>query len=212
MPQLLLANAFALILSEYSMNERAGSRRQQAEERRAQLLATALDVFAAKGLDGATVKNLSDAAGVAQGLLYHYFRSKEELLQAVLNEHYFLPELRRIAAPDRDRPAAEVLLELALGFARVLEQNRRVVQLMLREAPSNAAVAERIEHGRREGVRLLADYLASRVTAGELRTHDCEASARLVFYVVFAAHLSGTPPEPFLPAAIEIVMFGLVAN
>ncbi len=193
------------------MNTPTGSRKRRAEERRAQLLATALDVFAAKGLDGATVKDLSDAAGVAQGLLYHYFRSKEELLQAVLDEHYFLPELRRIAAPDRDRPAAEVLLELALGFADVLEQNRRVVQLMLREAPSNVAVAERIDRGRREGVRLLTDYLASRVAAGELRPHDCEASARLVFYAVFAAHLSGTPPEPFLRATIDIVMHGLVA-
>jgi AcrR family transcriptional regulator len=188
-----------------------GGRRQQAEDRRAQLLDTALDVFAAKGLDGATVKDLSDAAGVAQGLLYHYFRSKEELLEAVLDQHYFLPELRRIAAPDRDRPAAQVLLELALGFARVLEQNRRVVQLMLREAPSNAAAAERIERGRREGVRLLADYLASRVTAGELRPHDCDMSARLVLYAVFAAHLSNTPPAPFLPATIEIVLHGLVA-
>ena len=112
------------------------ARCQQAEERRAQLLATALEVFAAKGLDGATVKDLSDAAGVAQGLLYHYFQSKEELLRAVLDQHYFLPELRRIAAADPDRPVAEVLLEIALGFAHVLEQNRRVVQLMLREAPS----------------------------------------------------------------------------
>jgi AcrR family transcriptional regulator len=188
------------------------SRRQQAEQRRAQLLATALEVFAAKGLDGATVKDLSDAAGVAQGLLYHYFRSKEEMLQAVLDQHYFLPELRRIAAADRDRPVADVLLELTLGFARVLNQNRQVVQLMLREAPANTAVAERIERGRTEGVRLLADYLASRVAAGELRPHDCQTSARLLFYAVFAAHLAQTAPEPFLPATVEIVLHGLVAR
>jgi TetR/AcrR family transcriptional regulator, cholesterol catabolism regulator len=200
------------ILSERSMNMMVRrARRQQAEERRAQLLASALEVFAAKGLDGATVKDLSDAAGVAQGLLYYYFKSKEELLQAVLDQHYFLPELRRIAAADLDRPLAEVLLELALGFARVLEQNRRVVQLMLREAPSNTAIAERIERGRTEGVRLLADFLAARVAAGELRPHDCEASARLVFYAVFAAHLAETPPEPFLPQTIDIVLHGLVA-
>jgi len=59
---------------------------------------------------------------------------------------------------------------------------------------------------------MLAEYLVSRVAAGELRPHDCEASARLVFYAVFAAHLSGTPPEPFLPATIDIVMHGLVAG
>jgi luciferase-like monooxygenase len=46
------------------MNRVAG-RRQQAEERRAQLLAIALDVFAAKGLDGATVEDLSDAGARA---------------------------------------------------------------------------------------------------------------------------------------------------
>jgi AcrR family transcriptional regulator len=194
------------------MNTKTTGRRQQAEARRAKLLATALDVFAAKGLDGATVKDLSDAAGVAQGLLYHYFRSKDEMLQAVLDQHYFLPELRHIASSDRDRPVAEVLLELTLGFARVLEQNRRVVQLMLREAPANAAVAARIERGRAEGVRLLADYLSSRVAAGELRPHDCEASARLLFYAVFAAHLAETAPEPFLPATVEIVLHGLVVR
>ena len=62
-----------------------------------------------------------------------------------------------------------------------------------------------------EGVRVVADYLGSRVAAGELRPHDCQASARLVFYAVFAAHLSGTPAEPFLPATIDIVMHGLLA-
>ena len=84
--------------------------------------------------------------------------------------------------------------------------------MMLREAPSNAAVAERIERGRTEGVRLLADYLGSRVAAGELRPHDCEASARLLFYAVFAAHLAETAPEPFLPATVEIVLHGLVVR
>src|SRR4029453_9176360 len=98
------------------MNVSRLTRREHAEARRLQLIDTALDVFAAKGLEAATIKDLSDAAGVAQGLLYQYFRSKEELLEAVLQRHYFLPEIRRITSPDRDRPAAEVLLEVALGF------------------------------------------------------------------------------------------------
>jgi AcrR family transcriptional regulator len=192
------------------MNE-TSLRRRQAETRRVQFMDTALQVFAARGFDGTSVKDLAEAAGATQGLLYHYFPSKEALLEAALERHYFLPELRRIAAPDRKRPAAPVLLELARGFARVLDEHRAVVQLMLREAPSNAAVRQRLERGREEGVRLVADYLASRVEAGELRPHDCENSARLLFYAVLAAHLANTPAEPFLSSAVHTLLHGLLA-
>src|SRR5204863_5816670 len=137
-------------LSKRSMNE-ANSRRRQAEQRRVQFIDTALEAFARRGFDGTSVKDLAEAAGATQGLLYHYFPSKDALLEAALERHYFLPELRRIAAPDRDRPAAEVLLELARGFARILDEHRAVVQLMLREAPSNATVRERLDRGREEG-------------------------------------------------------------
>jgi len=193
------------------MNDVKITRREHAEARRLQLIDTALDVFAAKGLEAATVKDLSEAAGVAQGLLYHYFPSKEALLEAVLERHYFLPEIRRMLSADRHRPAAEVLLEVARGFARVMDENRSVMQLMLREAPSNPLIAERIERSRREGVRLLSDYLQSRVTAGELRPHDTAAAARLLMYGVVAANLAGTPPEPFVPAAVDILLQGLLA-
>ena len=192
------------------MNEH-NPRRRQAEARRAQFVDTALEVFAAQGFDGTSVKDLAEAAGATQGLLYHYFPSKEALLEATLERHYFLPELRRIAAPDLDRPAAEVLLELARGFARVLDEHRPVVQLMLREAPSNPAVRQRLDRGRDEGVRLVADYLASRVEAAELRQHDCENAARLLFYAVLAAHLANTPAEPFLSCAVHTLLHGLLA-
>jgi AcrR family transcriptional regulator len=176
-----------------------------------QFIDTALEAFATRGFDGTSVKDLAEAAGATQGLLYHYFPSKDALLEAALERHYFLPELRRISAPDRNRPADEVLLELARGFARMLEEHRAVVQLMLREAPSNATVRERLDRGREEGVRLLGEYLASRVEAGELRPHDCEQSARLLFYAVLAAHLANTPSEPFLRAAVDTLLHGLLA-
>ena len=105
---------------------------------------------------------------------------------------------------ERNAPAVEDRGRLNAVLAYIDSHTRAMIA-------SNAAVAERIERGRSQGVRLLADYLASRVAAGELRPHDCEASARLVFYAVFAAHLSGTPPEPFLPTTIDIVLHGLVA-
>lgn len=194
------------------MNEPTTARRHQAEQRRLQLIDTALAVFAEKGVDGATVKDLSQAAGVAQGLLYHYFRSKDELLEAALERHYFLPELRRITALDRDRPAAEVLLEVVTRLAAMFRQHHLFMRVVLRESLSNPLVVERLERGRREAVRVLGDYLDSRVAAGELRPHDTETTARILAYAVAAAHLVGTPSDDFLPALVDTVLHGIIAQ
>jgi AcrR family transcriptional regulator len=194
------------------MNEARSTRRRQAEERRVQLIDTALNVFAQKGLEGATVKELSEAAGVAQGLLYHYFHSKEDLLRAALERHYFLPELRRITSPDRDRPAQAVLIEVGEGFAAMLLERRPLLQVMIREAPTNPAVAERIVRAQRESVRLLSDYLESRVEAGELRPHDTQATARLLLYTVLMGHLTNTLDQSFLTAVVETILHGVAAH
>lgn len=194
------------------MNESRTARRRQAQERRLQLIDTALAVFADKGVDGATVKDLSEAAGVAQGLLYHYFRSKDELLEAALDRHYFLPELRRITSLDRDRPVADVLLEFVTSFDAMFREHRQFVQVVFREAMSNPMVAERLERGRREGVRVLTEYLDSRVAAGALRPHDTETTARLLAYAVATANLIGTPTDTFLPAVVETVLHGIATH
>ncbi|HEX6972549.1 MAG TPA: TetR/AcrR family transcriptional regulator, partial [Limnochordia bacterium] len=178
------------------MNEKRTRRDEQAAQRRTQLIETALEVFARKGVKAATIKDLAAAAGVAEGLLYHYFDSKDDLLRHALDHRYFLPALSRIAVPDRERPAREALLEVAMGFAAVLRDHRDVVQVMMQEAPSNPLVAERLERSRVEAVRLLSQYLDSRVRAGELRPHDTVTAARLLFFAVFTAHLTDTPPEP----------------
>lgn len=193
------------------MNKVTPSRRQQADARRVQLIDTALEVFARKGLEGTTVKDLSTAAGVAQGLLYHYFASKEELLRAALERHYFLPELRRLTSPDRERPAGEVLVEVGDGFTAMLRERRPLLHLMLREAPANPEVEERIARAEREGARLLGEYLASRIDAGELRPHDTATTARLFLYALLMAHLSGTLDHRFVATVVETVLRGVAA-
>jgi hypothetical protein len=93
----------------------------------------------------------------------------------------------------------------------MLREHQTLLQVMVREAPSNPAVAERVERARREGVRLLAEYLDSRVSAGELRPHDTEATARLLLYAAFMAHLTDTPTGRFLPAVVDIILHGTAA-
>jgi AcrR family transcriptional regulator len=56
------------------------------EATRQRLIETALRLFARDGYTETSVKGIAQEAGVAQGLLYHYFASKEALLQAIFAE------------------------------------------------------------------------------------------------------------------------------
>ncbi|PWW01430.1 TetR family transcriptional regulator [Hoeflea marina] len=62
-------------------------RREPADQRREALIASTLSLIARGGPEAATVRNIAEAAGVTQGLIRHYFSSKEELLGAAYERH-----------------------------------------------------------------------------------------------------------------------------
>lgn len=204
-------------MSEHSVKimkevDRLTPREIRALKRRNQLIDTALAVFAQKGVENATIKDLAEAAGVAQGLIYHYFTSKEDLLGAVVERHGFLPQMRRILASPHERPAAEVLLETATGFHALLKEKEQLVRVFFREAQTNPAVAAKLSELIREGVDLVARYLAARVAAGELRPHNSEVTARTLLYTVFMAHLTRLPGDRFLPEMVDGLLTGIQAR
>lgn len=58
-------------------------RARRPEDRREDLIQAAVRVFATKGVHGATVADITEAAGVAKGTFYLYFESREHLLGAL---------------------------------------------------------------------------------------------------------------------------------
>jgi TetR/AcrR family fatty acid metabolism transcriptional regulator len=64
------------------------ARAQAAADRRRQILDAAVIVFARQGFHGCRVSDIADEAGVAYGLVYHYFRSKEEVLDTLFLERW----------------------------------------------------------------------------------------------------------------------------
>jgi len=58
------------------------------KEKRELILETALEIFATYGYHGTSISMISQHAGIAKGLLYNYFESKEELLKAVINSGF----------------------------------------------------------------------------------------------------------------------------
>jgi AcrR family transcriptional regulator len=70
-------------LAQVDLARRAEIGRQKRARTRAGILETALSVIAERGFDAPTIDDFVDAAGVARGTFYNYFKTREELLAAV---------------------------------------------------------------------------------------------------------------------------------
>jgi len=92
------------------------------QDRRELIVATAAEMFARKGIKAITVREIAAAGGVLSGSLYHYFKSKDEIVQEILVE--FLEETRARYAEvlGRGDGVAETLRELVLASLRGASQ------------------------------------------------------------------------------------------
>ena len=70
------------------------------ENRRKQIMDTALNLFAAEGYSNCSISMLAQKAGISKGLMYNYFKSKEELLTAIIENG--LDEIMHLLDPNSD--------------------------------------------------------------------------------------------------------------
>jgi AcrR family transcriptional regulator len=101
--------------------------------KRRQLLEAAVRVFAAKGFHAARVGDIAAEAGVAHGLLYHYFRSKDELLETVFRDTWTAMLARFSEVEESDDPAPEKLRKLVALVLRTWRRDQNLVRVLVRE-------------------------------------------------------------------------------
>src|SRR5205814_6170754 len=115
-----------------------------AEEKRRQILDAAVRVFARKGFHSSRVGDIAEEAGVAHGLLYHYFSSKDEVLETIFRENWSVLLERIHAVEQSDEPAREQLRHVAAILLRTWRHEPDVVRVLVREIARSAEVQERI--------------------------------------------------------------------
>lgn len=186
-------------------------REEQAEWRRNQLLDTALRLFGEKGVENTSIKDIAEAAGVAQGLVYHYFRNKEDLLVEVLQRRSPMLPLRDLLASLQDQPAAEALPMLAQGVYAIMTERRDLLSIILREAAVNPSMIERLAGFREEIFGMVARYLEARIAAGELRPHNPRTTVQALAVSIMTLRVMNMPPEPFISELVETLLHGIVA-
>lgn len=187
-------------------------REQQAEQRRIQLIDAALELFSERGIEATRVSDIARAAGVAQGLLYHYFPSKDALVAAIIERHGPLPLIFELLATPPDKPVRETLLDLTTRVYAFVQERRAFLHLIVRDImwrPETRAMGMAV---RERALTALVRYLQSRVAAGELRPHDSVVVGQLFASNVILVSLAGLPPEPYLTGAIDVILQGIAAD
>ena len=114
-------------------------------DRRRELLDAAAVVFAQKGFHASRVGDIAEEAGVAHGLLYHYFRSKEEVLETIFRETWgaLVVETQRIE--EADVPLREQLRRFAGIYLGSWLITPDAIRVLVREIGRSPDVGERVD-------------------------------------------------------------------
>lgn len=102
---------------------RLGRRERNKHTTRSELLAAARRLFAERGLNDATIEDLTAAAGVAKGTIYGYFRSKEDLALAVVRLGFLELEILVRARLGRGGSPRERIARIVSAHAEFFSRN-----------------------------------------------------------------------------------------
>ena len=162
--------------------ERTVAERQPgAEEKRRRILDAAVRVFARRGFHASRVGDIAEEAGVAHGLLYHYFSSKDEVLQTVFRENWaeLLERFEQVEASDE--PADEKLHGIVKILLRTWRNDPDLVTVMVREVGRSPHLAAQVDDIGR-GFEVIQRVIEQGQAEGVFRP---ELDARLASWVVY---------------------------
>lgn len=151
------------------------------EDKRKRILDAAIRVFAEHGYHGSRVADIAEDAGVAHGLLYHYFASKDDVLKTIFVENWGQLLRRFKAVEETDEPAEEKLAGMAKILLRTWRNDPALVTVMVREvARSQHIQGQVVEVG--EAFAIIQRVIEEGQAAGSLRS---DIDPRIASWVIY---------------------------
>lgn len=172
------------------------------EERRDVIVAAALDEFFDRGFSAARMDDIAERAGLSKGALYLYFKSKEDLFNAMI-ERIALPNVERMEAVMAQNTDIRAALSAMMTMVPTIIRSSRVpmiVKVLIAEAVAFPDLVARYREQVIERILgVLSDALARASKRGEIAIGDPALTARLIV-------------APFIFSAIWTVVFERKGN
>ena len=150
-------------------------------DKRKLILDAAIRVFAEHGYHGSRVGDIAEDAGVAHGLLYHYFSSKEEVLRTIFVENWGQLIARFRAVEESDEPAAKKLEGIAKILLRTWRNDPALVTVMVRDVARTEQLRVQVVEVR-EAFAILERVIEEGQASGEFRR---DVDARFASWTVY---------------------------
>jgi TetR/AcrR family transcriptional regulator, fatty acid metabolism regulator protein len=165
---------------------------QAAADKRRLILDAAVRVFARRGFNQCRVSDIADEAGVAYGLVYHYFRSKDEVLDTLFLERWnvLLDVIRELDG--RELPAREKLHAIASFIVDSYRHDPDLMKVIIVEVTRAANSFGQTHLAKiREAYELIDAIVAKAQAQGEFKDTVTPRFAAMAFYGVIEQVLTG---------------------
>jgi AcrR family transcriptional regulator len=127
------------------LTDRSIAERPSVADKRRVILDAAVRVFARDGYHTSRVGDIAEEAGIAHGLLYHYFASKDEVLATIFRENWgeLIGAFHRVEASGE--PADEQLRGIAKTLLRSWRNDADLVRVLVREVARSPQLQAQVD-------------------------------------------------------------------
>lgn len=157
---------------------------KEAEERKNEILDVAERLFGTKGFDSTSTGDILNEIGIARGTLYYHFKSKEEILDAVINRMMKrLIEKAEAIAAQKNVPVLQRLTMMMLSL-NVSDGNGQELLKQMHK-PQNALMHQKMEKSLMSGINpIITDLIKEGMEQGICQTDYPEEVAEMTFLYV----------------------------
>lgn len=165
------------------------ARRVTAENRHQDILNAALKVFSSKGFSGATTKEIASMAGVAEGTIFRYFKTKKDILFSLLGPYVVqsLADTIDAVSGETDEVMLTAILKNRLGL---IQKHMDLLRLLITEAQFHPELRDKFaELIPMKAAAILEQFITQRIEDGAYRELNPQIVARALFgmAVIFVA-------------------------
>ncbi len=186
--------------------------RLSGEERRQQIVEAAVDLFSRKGFRGTTTREIAEAAGISEAMIFKHFATKRELYSAIIEVKSETEELLASAAKASEaKDDAGVLRSVGLKMLEQTERDPSLMRLLLFSALEGHELSEIFFESRvRRLHEFLSSYIRRRIEDGRFRSVDALVVARgfigMVVHYLLIHELFGVkrPPRSSPEEVVEL--------